>query len=60
MIGLCEPGQNITQVFDLPMSVNAVPALATAKAAPMAMMTLKPDTKDSSTVDLISWRVAGS
>jgi len=44
----------------VPISVNAVPALATANAAPIAMIALKPDTKDSSTARRISCRVTGS
>jgi hypothetical protein len=42
----------------VPISANAVAALATANAAPIAMTTLKPDTKDSLIARPISCRVA--
>jgi len=56
----CRLRQKCYQAFDLPMSVNAVPAPASANAVPMIMTTLKPETKDSSTARRISRRVAGS
>ena len=44
----------------VPIRVNAVTALAIASATPMAMIDLKPDTKDSSIARRISCCVAGS
>jgi len=56
----CKLRQKCYQAFDLPMSVNAVPAPASDNAVPMIMTTLKPETKDSSTARRISCRMAGS
>src|SRR5438094_8412572 len=56
----CKIRQKCYQAFDLPMSVNAVPAPASDNAVPMIMTTLKPETKDSSTARRISCRMAGS
>ena len=44
----------------VPMKISAVAALATVSVAPIAMTTLKPETKDSSIARRISCWVAGS